>query len=80
MQDEELRKAIEQRKREKEEDMKARQRIKDQIEADRQARREKMLQQQGVEKSAPPPAAPEVAKPAVKKDYTETRIQVMLLF
>lgn len=80
MQDEELRKAIEQRKKEKEEDMKARQRIKDQIEADRQARREKQLQQQGVEIAAPTPAAaPEVAKPAAKKDYTETRIQIRLL-
>ncbi|CAH1405008.1 unnamed protein product [Nezara viridula] len=79
MQDEELRKAIEQRKKEKEEDMKARQRIKDQIEADRQARREKMLQQQGIEKPTPPPVVVEVAKPAVKKDYTETRIQIRLL-
>ncbi|XP_014291107.1 UBX domain-containing protein 1 [Halyomorpha halys] len=80
LQDEELRKAIEQRKKEKEEDMKARQRIKDQIEADRQARREKMLQQQGVETPPPPPVViPEVAKPAAKKDYTETRIQIRLL-
>lgn len=82
MEEDELKKAIEQRKRDKEEDRLARQKIRDQIEADKQARRAK--QQQGSETSvgasAPVTVAPVAApKPAVKKDYNETRIQVRLL-
>lgn len=79
MEDEELRKAIEQRKRDKEEDRLARQKIRDQIEADKLARKAK---QQQSSDEPPPPAPPVVSvpsKPAVKKDYNETRIQIRLL-
>ena len=74
-----MRKITEEKRREKLEDKVARQRVKDQIEADKLARREKLAAARG---EAPPPvvAAPPVVvaptTPAVKKTYDECRIQV----
>ncbi|KAL7307368.1 hypothetical protein TKK_0000555 [Trichogramma kaykai] len=75
----EMKKILEQRRREKEEDRMARQRIREQIEADRAARR---LKAQGSSEAVAP--AP-VAKPPVaqntnnsSQNYTETRLQIRL--
>ncbi|XP_014255574.1 UBX domain-containing protein 1 isoform X2 [Cimex lectularius] len=77
LEDDELKKAIELRKREKEEDRMARQRIKEQIEADKAARRAKAAEAAGT-----PFVSPTVVsspKPAVvSKDYTETKLQIRL--
>ncbi|CAB0032243.1 unnamed protein product [Trichogramma brassicae] len=81
----EMKKILEQRRREKEEDRMARQRIREQIEADRAARR---LKAQGGSEAAAAQAAvapAPVAKPPVaqntnnsSQNYTETRLQIRL--
>ncbi|KAF6211209.1 hypothetical protein GE061_014324 [Apolygus lucorum] len=79
LEDEELKKAIELRKREKEADKQARQKIIAQIEADKQARRAKAAGGTGQGEGAPAPViqtpAPVSAPP---KDYSQTRLQIRL--
>ncbi|CAG8613856.1 11022_t:CDS:2, partial [Acaulospora colombiana] len=76
-------KEAEQRKKDKLDDAKARAEIKAQIEADKKARAEKAAKEKALrEGQAPPPTASTSATPAaaaapsVKKEYTETRLQV----
>jgi len=76
--EQEIKKLADLRRREKEEEKKAKARVLAQIEADKAARRaEKESAKAGaasVAVTAPAAAAP--AQPAVKKDYTEARIQI----
>jgi len=73
--EQEIKKLAEQRRREKEDDRKARARVLEQIESDKRARQAEKEGRKGEEvKPTPAPAA--TAVPAVKKDYTETRIQI----
>lgn len=76
--EQEIKKLADLRRREKEEEKKAKARVLAQIEADKAARRaEKESAKAGaasVAVTAPTAAAP--AQPAVKKDYTEARIQI----
>lgn len=71
------------RRREKEEERVARERVRKQIEADKLARKLKYStpdSQNAAAVTSPPPApAPVSSAPAVKKDYTETKIQVFFL-
>ena len=63
-------------RREKEEDKKAKARVLAQLEADKAQRRaEKESAKSGAAAVKAAPAAP-VAQPAVKKDYTEARLQI----
>ncbi|XP_050293439.1 UBX domain-containing protein 1-B [Anthonomus grandis grandis] len=76
----EMKKIIEQRKKEKEEERLARQRVKNQIEADKLARKAK-FGGATQEKSVEPQPAPVVAEPAVKKPtptYNEVKLQIRL--
>lgn len=69
---------IEKHRREKIEDQKARQRVREQIEADKLARKMKFGDNSSTAVTTPPPApSAEISKP--KKDYTEARIQVPLI-
>jgi len=83
MKEDEMKKLVEQRKREKIEDQKARQRVKDQIEADKAARRLKYggdgQQPSTAQPAAPAPSTsvPAQQAPKPQKDYSETRLQVM---
>ena len=76
MEEQEMKKIVEQRKREKEEEKQARLRVKQLIEADKLARK-------GItpeNKSNPVAPISEVKTPVVNatpKDYTQTRIQVL---
>lgn len=76
-----MKKLIEQRKKEKEEEFRARQRVKEQIEADKLARKAKSAgnqQQHGpVEAKPEPVAAPAQKKPAAS--YTDVKLQIRLL-
>ncbi|GIY10036.1 UBX domain-containing protein 1 [Caerostris darwini] len=79
MQEEELKQLAEQKRREKLEAKEARQRVLEQIERDKQARREKF----GMSNPNPPvtsPSAPpkEIVPPAPSQTYSECRIQVRL--
>lgn len=79
MQELEMKRLAEERKKEKLEDKLARQRVKDQIERDRQARKEK---DRGSQAAAVPDTKPQpvvTTQPPPKKDYTQTRIQVLFL-
>lgn len=83
MEEDEMKKIVEQRKREKEDEKKARQRVKDLIESDKAARKAKLSKNDSVPVSLPPPtpapstsAQPVIATPP--KDYKETRIQLRL--
>ncbi|XP_075224027.1 UBX domain-containing protein 1-like [Lycorma delicatula] len=88
LEDEEIKKIVEQRKREKMEDKLARQRVKEQIEQDRLARKEKFGGCSGSTSVAsqpppPPPAAAAAAAtaqppPPPQKDYSQTRLQIRL--
>lgn len=74
-----MKRLAEERRKEKQEDKLARQRVKEQIERDRQARREKDLRASQGAAAAPEPKpqpAP-AAQPAQKKDYTQARLQVL---
>lgn len=80
MEEQEMKKIIEQRKREKAEEKAARDRVKAQIEADRAARKAK----QGGETVASPPAVvtspvQQPAQPAATKNYSNARIQIRML-
>ncbi|KAG7165608.1 UBX domain-containing protein 1-like [Homarus americanus] len=79
MQDQELKRIAEERKKEKMEDKIARQKVKEEIERDRQARKE-MFGNKGEEKSqaasvAPKPQPAPAAQTAPKKEYTTARLQ-----
>jgi len=81
LEQQEIRKMAEIKRREKQEEKAAKAKILAQIEADKIARREKfnMKGPDGVEPAAavaPPVAVAAPAAPAVKKDYTEARIQI----
>lgn len=78
MEELEMKKIIEQRKREKEEDRLARQRVKDLIEADRKARRGISADSDQVKVVDEPKTIP-VPSPAASKEYTHTKIQVSYL-
>lgn len=84
----EMQRILEQRRREKEDDKRARQRVREQIEADKAARRAKAA---GASSQQTPPATPNAISPttasspteiapstAVKKDYNQTRLQIRL--
>lgn len=79
LEEQEIKKLAELRRKEKEDDRKARERVRAQIEADKAARRAKAEAAQGITPapivSAPPVVAP-VKPPAAPKDYTEARLQV----
>ncbi|XP_042228110.1 UBX domain-containing protein 1-like isoform X2 [Homarus americanus] len=82
MQDQELKRIAEERKKEKMEDKIARQKVKEEIERDRQARKE-MFGNKGEEKSqaasvAPKPQPAPAAQTAPKKEYTTARLQIRL--
>lgn len=76
-----MKKLIEQRKKEKEDEFRARQRVKEQIEADKLARKAKFAGNQ--QQDGPVEIKPEsVAAPAQKKPaalYTDVRLQIRLL-
>lgn len=75
-----MKRIAEERRKEKLEDKLARERVKEQIERDKQARKEKFANkgeggsQTTVSQPKPEPAP--VAQPAQKKEYTTTRLQV----
>lgn len=80
MEDLEMKKILEQRKRDKEEDRIARERVRKQIEADKEARRAKAAAESG-EKPAPilsPTVSSPSVVPAQKRDYTQTKLQIRL--
>jgi len=75
--EQEIKKLADLRRREKEEEKKAKARVLAQIEADKAARRaEKESAKAGAAAAAAAPVAPAPAQPAVKKDYTEARLQI----
>lgn len=86
MEEMEMKKIVEQRKREKEEEKKARERVRAQIEADKAARKARdqgPTSPQSAVSSTTTNAVPAAAAPATSpkqppKDYTNTRIQVRL--
>ncbi|CAG5133022.1 unnamed protein product, partial [Candidula unifasciata] len=75
----ELRKIAEERKREKAEEKLARQRVKDQIEKDKKDRAAKLIKEkeEELQKSASP-ASPSASEAPSKKEYTECRLQIRL--
>ncbi len=80
MEELEMKKMIEQRKREKEEERQARLRVKQLIEADKLARKGKQADanQLPVENVPVPVTAPAPVTNVAPKDYTQTKIQVEL--
>lgn len=86
MEEDEMKKIVEQRKREKEEEKRARQRVKDLIESDKAARKAKLSKNESVPVSLPPqtPSPSTSSQPTIAvaatplKDYKETRIQLRL--
>jgi len=77
----EMQKLLEQRKREKEEEKEARQRVRAQIEADKAARRAKAAAESNQlvnTSSTSLSATPSSASTHHRKDYTETRLQVLI--
>lgn len=80
-----MQRILEQRRREKEDDKRARQRVREQIEADKAARKAKAA---GASNQQTPPTTPNAISPtvsspieitsstAVKKDYNQTKLQV----
>lgn len=82
IEEDEMKKLVQQRKREKEEERVIRERVKAQIEADRQARKAKDAKEAGLPMVPPPaPVAPQAAPSGPKappKDYTRTRIQMRM--
>lgn len=75
----EMKKIIEQRKREKEEERLARQKVREQIEADKLARKNKFSGVQQEQNPQPPvvAAAPVEKRPA--PNYTEVKLQIRLV-
>ena len=78
LEEQEMAKIVLQRKREKEEETAARDRVKAQIEADKAARRAKMDPTSPVSPPTPPVVAAASTSPAPKKDYATARIQIRL--
>lgn len=81
MEEEEMKKIVEQRKREKEEERKAKQRVRELIEADKAARKAKS--NPSASPATPSPSAPtqtvqQPTTPVAQKDYKESRIQLRL--
>lgn len=77
----EMQKLLEQRKREKAEEKEAKQRVRAQIEADKAARRAKAAAESNQMVNTPPApvsAIPSTASMHHRKDYTETRLQVLM--
>ncbi|XP_059055544.1 UBX domain-containing protein 1 [Achroia grisella] len=78
LQEQEMQKLVEQRRREKVEDQKARERVRAQIEADKQARKLAASGQTAPPAAAPAPVPPPAAAPAPKVSYEQARIQIRL--
>lgn len=78
IEEDEMKKLVQQRKREKEEERLVRERIKAQIEADRLARKAKDAGLPAPVAPAPPPTTTSSAPKAAPKDYTHTKIQMRL--
>lgn len=85
MEEDEMKKIVEQRKREKEEEKRARQRVKDLIESDKAARKARLSKNDIATTPLPPPTpSPSTSQPTIAavstppKDYKETRIQLRL--
>ncbi|XP_058815835.1 UBX domain-containing protein 1-A [Topomyia yanbarensis] len=81
MEEQEMKKVMDQRRREKMEEKAARERVKAQIESDKAARRAK---QAGETINSPPPApvvspTPAASTPTAPKNYSNTRIQIRML-
>jgi hypothetical protein len=76
-----MKKLLEQRKREKAEEKEARQRVKAQIEADKAARRAKAAEATGQLVNAVSSSSPATSSTSMmhRKDYTETRLQVLYI-
>lgn len=69
-----MRKLLEERKREKEEEKLARQKVKEQIEADKVARRAKANAKRALTESPPTPSS---STSTYRKEYNDTRLQVI---
>lgn len=69
-----MKKVLEARKREKEEEKIARQRVREQIEADKAARRAKAAGETAKPEAQPAPPVP--VSPPPQRDYSQTRLQV----
>lgn len=80
LEDLEMKKILEQRKREKEEEKLARQRVREQIEADKAARRARAATEAGQTPISPiaPVASSASVNAGPKKDYNETKLQIRL--
>merc|ERR1719336_144397 len=77
IQEQEIKKMAEQRRREKQEDRAAKAKVLAQIEADKAARRaEREAAKNPAAAAAPPTQQPAAAAPAVKKDYSEAKLQI----
>ena len=78
IQEQEIKKMAEQRRREKQEEREAKAKVLAQIEADKEARRREReaAKSGGSAQPAPAPAPAASAAPAVKKDYTEAKLQI----
>jgi len=77
LEEQEIRKLADLRRREKEEEKKAKARVLAQIEADKAARKaEREASKAGAAQVAAAAPAAQPAQPAVKKDYTEARLQI----
>ncbi|XP_055374803.1 UBX domain-containing protein 1 [Condylostylus longicornis] len=74
----EMQKIVEQRKREKAEEKAARERVRAQIEADKLARKAKMAAEQNQPPPEVPPLQPTMSTQTQKKEYSNTRIQIRL--
>jgi len=77
--DQEIKKLAEERRREKQETADAKRKVLEQIEADKRARQMEREAAKRGGPSAPVAPAPAVTTPAVKKNYDETKIQIRLL-
>ncbi|CAH0714693.1 unnamed protein product, partial [Brenthis ino] len=78
LQEQEMQKLVEQRRREKLEDQRARERVRAQIEADKQARKLAASGQPAPTPSPAPIPAPVTSLPSSTKTYEQTRIQIRL--
>ncbi|XP_063699621.1 UBX domain-containing protein 1-B [Culicoides brevitarsis] len=81
IEEDEMKKLVAQRKREKEEERLLREKVKAQIEADRQARKLRDAKEAGQAlpvQSPPPVVSPPTGPKTPAKDYTQTRIQIRM--
>eukprot|EP00095_Tigriopus_kingsejongensis_P007940 snap_masked-scaffold169_size292178-processed-gene-1.21 protein:Tk07940 transcript:snap_masked-scaffold169_size292178-processed-gene-1.21-mRNA-1 annotation:"ubx domain-containing protein 1-b" len=78
LEQQEMSRIAEDRRREKLDTQRAKERVKAQIEADRRARQERQAEAQGRELAPVAVAAVGVAPPAEKRNYEETRLQIRL--